>query len=220
MLRRHFTWKRQSIHRHMLWYAQAAERLGFDSVSSRSRRFQHCSSTPTGPTRTRVRARAQTSVPVMLRVVDGPWPFPPNYQLAPQPLAALDLLEYPDPAAQRVGREVLRSLVDAKPAVLARRTARARVLASPRIGRLLEDAASARRKNRQGRGRSAGRHPGGRRAHAGRAVGQRQPRRHGQGAAGGDRADPRAAGSRLRVPAGVSAARAGRACATATSSSW
>ena len=82
------------------------------------------------------------TVPVMLRVVDGPWPFPPNYQLAPQPLAALDLLEYPDPAAQRIGREVLRSLADAKPVVLARRSARARVLASPRIGRLLVDAAA------------------------------------------------------------------------------
>src|SRR6202022_2340794 len=43
-------------------------------------------------------------VSVLLRVVDGAWPFPPNYQLAPQPLAALDLLEYPDEAAQRVGR--------------------------------------------------------------------------------------------------------------------
>jgi segregation and condensation protein B len=81
-------------------------------------------------------------VPVLLRVVDGPWPFPPNYQLAPQPLAALDLLEYPEPAAQRIGREVLRALADAKPVVLARRSARARVLASPRIGRLLGDAAT------------------------------------------------------------------------------
>src|SRR5579859_2142607 len=43
------------------------------------------------------------TVPVMLRVVDEPWPFPPHHQLAAQPLAALDLLEYPDPAAQRVG---------------------------------------------------------------------------------------------------------------------
>jgi hypothetical protein len=39
---------------------------------------------------------------VLLRVIDGPWPFPPNYQLAPQPLAALDLLEYPDPAARHL----------------------------------------------------------------------------------------------------------------------
>ena len=39
---------------------------------------------------------------MLLRVVDGPWPFPPNYQLAPQPLAALDLLEYPDPAARAI----------------------------------------------------------------------------------------------------------------------
>ena len=27
--------------------------------------------------------------PILLRAVDGVWPFPPNYQLAPQPLAAL-----------------------------------------------------------------------------------------------------------------------------------
>ena len=33
---------------------------------------------------------------VLLRVVDEPWPFPPHYPLAPQPLAALDLLDYPD----------------------------------------------------------------------------------------------------------------------------
>ena len=31
--------------------------------------------------------------PVLLRVVDEPWPFPPNYPIAPQPLAALDLLD-------------------------------------------------------------------------------------------------------------------------------
>ena len=82
----------------------------------------------------------------MLRVVDGPWPFPPNYQLAPQPLAALDLLEYPDPAAQRsAARSCARWGRETGGA--GRRTARARVLASPRIGRLLADAAA--RKNRQ-----------------------------------------------------------------------
>jgi hypothetical protein len=36
---------------------------------------------------------------VLLRRVEDPWPFPPHYQLAPQPLAALDLLDYPDPAS-------------------------------------------------------------------------------------------------------------------------
>ena len=41
------------------------------------------------------------AVPVMLRVVDEPWPFPPHYQLAPQPLAALDLLEYPCRTSKR-----------------------------------------------------------------------------------------------------------------------
>jgi len=33
---------------------------------------------------------------VLLRVVDEPWPFPPRYPIAPQPLAVLDLLDYPD----------------------------------------------------------------------------------------------------------------------------
>jgi segregation and condensation protein B len=70
----------------------------------------------------------------------GRWPFPPNYQLMPQPLAALDLLEYPDQVAQRIGREVLHSLADASPVVLARRSARARVLTGPRVGKLLRAA--------------------------------------------------------------------------------
>jgi hypothetical protein len=78
-------------------------------------------------------------IPVVLRVVDDPWPFPPNYQQAPQPLAALDLLDCPDPAAQSVGREVLRALADVRPVILARRLARARVPASPRLGKLLGD---------------------------------------------------------------------------------
>ena len=43
--------------------------------------------------------------PVLLRVVDEPWPFPPHYPLAPQPLAALDLLDYP---AARSGVSVAR----------------------------------------------------------------------------------------------------------------
>jgi hypothetical protein len=42
--------------------------------------------------------------PALLRVVDEPWPFPPNYPLAPQPLAALDLLDYPGQVARRRGR--------------------------------------------------------------------------------------------------------------------
>ncbi|MBV9596209.1 MAG: hypothetical protein JOZ87_05055, partial [Chloroflexi bacterium] len=37
---------------------------------------------------------------VLLRVVDGGWPFPPHYPLAPQPLSALDLLDYPDATAR------------------------------------------------------------------------------------------------------------------------
>ncbi len=77
---------------------------------------------------------------VLLRVVDEPWPFPPHYPIAPQPLAALDLLDYPEPAARRVGREVLASLVETKPVVLARRSARARALSGPLLGKLLQRA--------------------------------------------------------------------------------
>jgi hypothetical protein len=47
---------------------------------------------------------------VLLRVVDDPWPFPPNYPIAPQPLAVLDLLDYPDQVARRTGPGVLNDL--------------------------------------------------------------------------------------------------------------
>jgi hypothetical protein len=50
---------------------------------------------------------------VVLRVVDERWPFPPHYALAPQPLAALDLLDSPDPVARRIGREVPAALPEA-----------------------------------------------------------------------------------------------------------
>jgi len=65
------------------------------------------------------------------RVVDELWPFPSHYPLVPQPLAALDLLDYPNQVARRVGREVLSSLAETKPLVLARRSARARALSGP-----------------------------------------------------------------------------------------
>jgi segregation and condensation protein B len=76
--------------------------------------------------------------PVLLRVVDEPWPFPPNYPIAPQPLAALDLLDYPDQVARRVAREVLNGLGEIKPLVLARRSAKARAVTGPLMGKLLE----------------------------------------------------------------------------------
>jgi len=79
--------------------------------------------------------------PVLLRAVDGPWPFPAHSQLVPQPLAALDLLEYPDAAARRIGREVLRALADTTSTTVARRTARARTLHGPLVGKLLGAAA-------------------------------------------------------------------------------
>jgi hypothetical protein len=41
---------------------------------------------------------------VLLRVVDEPWPFPRHYQLASQPRSALDLLDYSDTTARRIGR--------------------------------------------------------------------------------------------------------------------
>jgi segregation and condensation protein B len=64
--------------------------------------------------------------------------FPPHYPLAPQPLAALDLLDYPDHVARRIGRDVLNSLVETKPLVLARRSAKARAMTGPLVGKLLE----------------------------------------------------------------------------------
>jgi chromosome segregation and condensation protein ScpB len=76
-------------------------------------------------------------VPVLLRAVEGDWPFPNHYQLAPQPLAALDLLDYPDSAARHIGQAVVRSLAESAPTTVARRTARARALAGPRLGKLL-----------------------------------------------------------------------------------
>jgi hypothetical protein len=70
---------------------------------------------------------------VLLRVVDPPWPFPLHYPLAP-----LDPLDYPDRVARRIGREVLSSLAETKLVVLARRSARARALSRPLVGKLLE----------------------------------------------------------------------------------
>jgi hypothetical protein len=75
---------------------------------------------------------------VLLRVVDEPWPFPPHYPIVPQPLAALDLLDYPEFLPRRVGREVLAALAETKPAVLARRSARARAMSGPLLGKVLE----------------------------------------------------------------------------------
>jgi len=75
---------------------------------------------------------------VLLRVVDEAWPFPPHYPLVPQPLAALDLLDYPDRVARRIGRDALKELGESRPSVLARRSARARALSGPLTGKILE----------------------------------------------------------------------------------
>src|SRR5262249_41502483 len=58
--------------------------------------------------------------------------------IAPQPLAALDLLDYPDQIARHTGREVLSALGETKPIVLARRSAKARARQGPLARRLLE----------------------------------------------------------------------------------
>jgi segregation and condensation protein B len=81
---------------------------------------------------------AELADPVLMRVVDEPWPFPPNYPIAPQPLAAVDLLDYPDQVARRTGSEVLDALGETKPLVLARRSAKARAMSGLLVGRLLE----------------------------------------------------------------------------------
>jgi segregation and condensation protein B len=75
--------------------------------------------------------------PVLLRTIDGVWPFPANCQLAPQPLAALDLLDYPDPPVRNRGRQVLRELAGLQPTTIARRTARARTVHGPLVGKAL-----------------------------------------------------------------------------------
>jgi hypothetical protein len=67
-------------------------------------------------------AGSQAGDSVLLRVVDEPWPFPPHYTIAPQPLAALDLLAYADQVARRIGprgSELARSseAVRARPAI-------------------------------------------------------------------------------------------------------
>lgn len=80
--------------------------------------------------------------PVLLRSIDGAWPFPAHCQLAPQPLAALDLLDYPDADSRRRGREVLRELAELQPTTVARRTARARTLHGPLLGKMLGTAGS------------------------------------------------------------------------------
>ncbi len=75
---------------------------------------------------------------VLLRVVEHSWPFPPHYPLAPHPLAAMDLLDYPSHEAQRIGREVLGSLGETRPSTLARRSARGRAVSGPLAARIVE----------------------------------------------------------------------------------
>jgi len=78
-----------------------------------------------------------TSRSILLRVVDGPWPFPTHCQLAPQLLAALDLLDYPNAAARRRGHDVLHGLATLEPSTVARRTAKARARLGALVGKTL-----------------------------------------------------------------------------------
>jgi segregation and condensation protein B len=86
---------------------------------------------------TRTEDEAADRKTVVLRVVDAAWPFPPHYPLAPQPLAALDLLDYPDQVAREVGRALLNELGETRPSVLARRSAKARALSGPLDGKIV-----------------------------------------------------------------------------------
>jgi excisionase family DNA binding protein len=47
---------------------------------------------------------------VLLRVLQPPWPFPPDTRVAPATAVALDLLDSTDERTRRAGRELLRSL--------------------------------------------------------------------------------------------------------------
>lgn len=47
---------------------------------------------------------------VLLRAVEGPWPFPPGCRVAPISAVALDLLEASDERTRRAGRELLSRL--------------------------------------------------------------------------------------------------------------
>ena len=44
---------------------------------------------------------------VLIRAVEGPWPFPPGCRLAPPSAVALDLLDADDERTRRAGRELL-----------------------------------------------------------------------------------------------------------------
>jgi len=57
---------------------------------------------------TRHALRPSVEPNVVLRVVDGPWPFPPGARVAPLAVVAVDLLEDDDPRAQAAGRAALR----------------------------------------------------------------------------------------------------------------
>ncbi len=78
---------------------------------------------------------------VLLRVVDGPWPFPPHSQLAPQPwrrsTCSSTPTRRPSASAARPCAHYRAPAPRSWPAI----RPRARVLASPRMGKLLADAA-------------------------------------------------------------------------------
>jgi chromosome segregation and condensation protein ScpB len=73
---------------------------------------------------------------VLLRVVDGPWPFPPTTIWRRSPLQH-SICSNTRTRPRNLGREVLRWVKEIAPATVARRTARARVGAAPRLKNLL-----------------------------------------------------------------------------------
>jgi excisionase family DNA binding protein len=52
---------------------------------------------------------------VLLRVVQPPWPFPPDVRVAPATAVAVDLLDSTDERTRRAGRELLESLDRGRP---------------------------------------------------------------------------------------------------------
>jgi segregation and condensation protein B len=64
--------------------------------------------------------------PVWLRVVAGPWPFPPHRVVVPAALAALDLLDQPACGLREQARAVLAGLAAVSEQTVVRRDARAR----------------------------------------------------------------------------------------------
>lgn len=69
----------------------------------------YVSSRRLGELQRRYRLKASDDPNVVLRVIEGVWPFPPHSRVAPRLAAALDLLDDDDERTRRAGRLALRS---------------------------------------------------------------------------------------------------------------